>query len=155
MLESKPLTFLWKRNCLKWGEANIAVFRHHVPLHAILSTKWYFGNGAGPTHVNSSGAECRLRKWCMLRIDIVLKAIKFYSFPPPLSPDFYCVPLPPPPLQFYCFSSTTTTTTTATTFLLFFLLHHHHQEQNIQEQKVVKWFNWKGKRLPKCTKYFR
>ena len=74
-----------------------------------------------------------------LRIDIVLKAIKFYSFPPP--PHFYCVPPPPPP-QFYCFpppppppshfyffpSTTTTTkvslfnstTTTAPTFPLFF-----------------------------------
>ena len=48
----------------------------------------------------------------MLRIDIVLKAIKFNSFPPP-----------PPPPHFYCFPSTTTTTTT---FLLFSLHHHHH-----------------------------
>ena len=46
----------------------------------------------------------------MLRIDIVLKAIKFNSFPPP------------PPLS-NCFPSTTTT---ATTFLLFSLHHHHH-----------------------------
>ena len=75
---------------------------------------------------------------CMLRIDIVLKAIKFYSFPPP--PHFYCVPPPPPqfycfppppppPSHFYFFPSTTTTTkvslfnsttTTAPTFPLFF-----------------------------------
>ena len=48
----------------------------------------------------------------MLRIDIVLKAIKFNSFPPP----------PPLPPHFYCFPSTTTTTT----FLLFSLHHHHH-----------------------------
>ena len=73
-----------------------------------------------------------------LRIDIVLKAIKFYSFPPP--PHFYCVPPPPPqfycfppppppPSHFYFFPSTTTTTkvslfnsttTTAPTFPLFF-----------------------------------
>ena len=150
MLESKLLTFLWKRNCLKWGETNIAVFRHHVPLHAILYTKWFFANGTEPTHVNSSGAECIDWENCsMLRIDIVLKAIKFYSFPPPPPllppPHFYCFPPPPPPpLQFYCFppppppplpppphfhcfpSTTTfslfssTTTTTATTFPLFF-----------------------------------
>ena len=139
MLESKLLTFLWKRNCLKWGETNIAVFRHHVPLHAILYTKWFFANGTEPTHVNSSGAECIDWENCsMLRIDIVLKAIKFYSFPPP--PHFYCVPPPPPqfycfppppppPSHFYFFPSTTTTTkvslfnsttTTAPTFPLFF-----------------------------------
>ena len=60
----------------------------------------------------------------MLRIDIVLKAIKFYSFSPPPPPHFYCVPPPPPPSQFYsfpppppppshfyCFPSTTATTT--------------------------------------------
>ena len=55
----------------------------------------------------------------IMRIDIVLKAIKFNSFrpPPPLS---YCVPPPPPP-HFFCFPSTpTTATTTATTFPLFF-----------------------------------
>ena len=45
---------------------------------------------------------------CMLRIDIVLKAIKFYSFPqpPPASPPphFYRVSPPPTaPPQFYCF----------------------------------------------------
>ena len=42
MLEAKPLTFLSRHwNCLKWGETCIAVFRHHVPLHAILSTKGF------------------------------------------------------------------------------------------------------------------
>ena len=40
----------------------IAVFRHHMPLHIIFSTKRFFVNGTEPTHVNSSGAECRLRK---------------------------------------------------------------------------------------------
>ena len=76
-----------------------------------------------------------------LRIDIVLKAIKFYSFPPPPPLDFYCVPPPPPrpqfycfppppPPHFYCFPSTTTTTTT-TTFLLFSLHHHHHHRHHI------------------------
>ena len=65
----------------------------------------------------------------IMRIDIVLKAIKFNSFPPPPPPLSYCVPPPPPPPtpppHFYCFPSTSTTTT-ATTFLLFSLLHHHH-----------------------------
>ena len=56
----------------------------------------------------------------MLRIDIVLKAIKFNTFPP--RP-------PPPPPHFYCFPSTTTTTTT--TFLLFSLHHHHHHRHHI------------------------
>ena len=84
---------------------------------------------------------------CMLRIDIVLKAIKFYSFPPPPSPHFYYnVPPPPPPPKFYCFPPPPpphfhcfppsppppphfycfpSSTTTATTFLLF--SHHHHR----------------------------
>ena len=33
-----------------------------IYLHAILSTKRVFANGAEPTHANFSGAECRLRK---------------------------------------------------------------------------------------------
>ena len=49
-------------NCLKWGETSIAVFRHHVPLHIIFSTKGFFADRTEPTHVNSSGAKCRLRK---------------------------------------------------------------------------------------------
>ena len=42
----------------------------------------------------------------MLSIYIGLKAIKFYSFPPPLPPPphFYCFSPPPPP-HFYCFLS--------------------------------------------------
>ena len=65
---TKPLTrLLWRHctpwNCLKWGETSIAVFRHHVTLHPILSTKQIFANGKEPSHVNSSGAECRLSKW--------------------------------------------------------------------------------------------
>ena len=67
----------------------------------------------------------------MLRIDIGLKAIKFYSFPPPPqplpTPHFFGFPpppphfsrFPPPPPQFYCFPSTTTTTTT---YLLLYIL---------------------------------
>ena len=63
MFKAKPLTFILRhRNCLKWGETIIAVFIHRVPLNAILSTKRFFANGTEPTDVNSSGAECRLRK---------------------------------------------------------------------------------------------
>ena len=95
---------------------------------------------------------------CMLRIDIVLKAIKFYSFPPPPPPHFYCFPSttttttfllfslppppPPPPPHFYCFPTTTTTDTT--TFSLFsnhhhrhhisiVFLHHHHYHHHIYD----------------------
>ena len=64
----------------------------------------------------------------IMRIDIVLKAIQFNSFPPP-PPLSYCVPPPPPPPHFYCFPSTTTTT--ATTFLLFSLHHHHRHHISI------------------------
>ena len=77
----------------------------------------------------------------MLRIDIGLKAIKFYSFPPPPqplpTPHFFGFPpppphfysFPPPPTTFPLFFSTTTTTfllfsssttTTTTTFTIFF-----------------------------------
>ena len=38
------------------------MFRHHVPLHAILSTKRFVANGTERTHVKSSEAECRLKK---------------------------------------------------------------------------------------------
>ena len=93
MLEAKPLTFLWKYwNCLKWGETSIVVFRHHVPLHAILSTKWFFTNGTEPTQEQNVDWEKRR----MLLIYIGLKALKFYSFPPPpLPPHFHCFPPPP------------------------------------------------------------
>ena len=76
-----------------------------------------------------------------MRIDIVLKAIKFNSFPSTtttttttfllfslhhhhhhhrhhISIVFPPPPPPPPPPHFYCFPTTTTTTTTTTTFLL-------------------------------------
>ena len=49
----------------------------------------------------------------IMRIDIVLKAIQFNSFPPP-------------PSLSYCFPSTT-----ATTFLLFSLHHHHRHHISI------------------------
>ena len=157
MLEAKPLTLLWKHlNCLKWGETGIAVFRQHVPLHTIFSSKGFFADRAEPTHVNSSGAKCRLRKRQnfahLYRFSghkiLLLSSPKttttttttfllFYFAPPP--PHFYCFPPPPLPLHFCCFPSTTTTTTfivssttttTATTFLLF-SLHHHHQHISI------------------------
>ena len=80
---------------------------------------------------------------CMLRIDIVVKAIKLHSFlhhhhqisivflhhhcrhnsivlPPPPPPHYFCVPAPPPPQpspHFYCFPSIISTT--ATTFYCF------------------------------------
>ena len=105
MLEAKPLTFLWKYwNCLKWGETSIAMFRHHLPLHTILSTKGFFADRTEPTRVNSSGAECRLRK---------RKNVEhLYRF------SGHKIPM---------FSSTTTTTTA--TFLLFSLHHHHHHHR--------------------------
>ena len=71
-------------------------------LHAILSTKRFFANGTEPTHVNSSGAECRLRK----RQNVAL----LYRFAG----------------QKILLFSSSTTTTTATTFLLFSLHHHRH-----------------------------
>ena len=60
MLEAKPLTFLRKHwNCLNWGdhETSIAVFRHHVPLHTILSTKGFFADRTEPTHVMPTPQE--------------------------------------------------------------------------------------------------
>ena len=56
----RPTTFRYTR--LKWGETSIAVFRHHVSLHIIFSTEGFFADRTEPTHVNSSGAKCRLRK---------------------------------------------------------------------------------------------
>ena len=65
----------------------------------------------------------------IMRIDIVLKAINFNSFPPPPHISIVFPPPPPPPPQFHCFPSTTPTTTTATTILLF-SLHNHHRHHN-------------------------
>ena len=76
----------------------------------------------------------------IMRIDIVLKAIKFNSFPSTTTTattfllfslhhhhhhhiSIVFPPPPPPPPHFYCFPSTTATT--ATTFLLFSLHRHH------------------------------
>ena len=96
----------------------------------------------------------------IMRIDIVLKAIKLNSFPPPPPPTFLLCssitptttfllfslhhrrhhisavfpPRPPPPPQpphFYCFPSTTTTTITATTFLMFSFHHHHRHHSSV------------------------
>ena len=59
----KTADIFWRHwNCLKWGETSISLFRYHRPLRAILSTKQFFANGTEPSHVNSLGAECRLRK---------------------------------------------------------------------------------------------
>ena len=122
---------------LKWGETSLAVFRLHVPLHNIFSTKGFLANGTEPTHVNSSGAECRLRKrknvehlyrFSGHKIPLFSSstttatiAIVFPPLPPP-PPHFHCfLPPPPPPPHFHCFPSTTATT--ATTTLLLFSLH--------------------------------
>ena len=101
---------------LKWGETSSAVFRHHVPLHTIRSTKGFFADRTEPTHVNSSRAKCRLTKRQNVAHLYSFSGHKIYCFPPP----------PPPPLHFYCFPSTTATTfqlfsstTIITTFLLF------------------------------------
>ena len=85
------------------GETSIAVFRHHVPLHIIFSTKGFFADRTEPTRVNSSGAECRLRK----RRNVE----HLYRF------SGHKIPM---------FSSTTTTTS-----LLFSLHHHHHHHISI------------------------
>ena len=45
-----------------WKDARSETAQNHMPLHSILFTKRVFANGAEPTHVNFSGAECRLRK---------------------------------------------------------------------------------------------
>ena len=104
MLEAKPLTFLWKHwHCLKWGKTSLAVCRHQVPLHTIFSTKGFLANGTEPTHINSSGAECRLRKRKNVEHLHRISGHKIILFS----------------------SSTTSTTTATTTFLLFSLLHHH------------------------------
>ena len=108
------------------------MFRHHLPLHTILSTKGFFEDRTEPTRVNSSGAECRLRKRKNVEHLYRFSGHKFPMFsstttatfllfslhhhhhhisiafpPPPPSPShFYCFPPPPPPLQpqhFYCF----------------------------------------------------
>ena len=78
------------------------MFRHHLPLHTILSTKGFFADRTEPTRVNSSGAECRLRK----RRNVE----HLYRF------SGHKIPM---------FSSTTTTTS-----LLFSLHHHHHHHRH-------------------------
>ena len=104
ILEAKPLTFLWKYwKWLKSGETSIAVFRHHVPLHTILSTKRFFTDRTEQSHVNSSGAECRLRKRKNVEHLYRFTSIKFQCFLPP----------PPPPNS-----------------VLFSLHHHHHHRHH-------------------------
>ena len=113
MLEAKPLTFLWKHwKCLKWGETSLAVFRHHVPLHTIFSTKGFWQTDL--SQLTSTPREQNLdwERGRMLRIFIGFQVIKFHCF----------LPAAAPPPHFHCFPSTTTT---PTTFLLFSLHHHH------------------------------
>ena len=72
-----------------------------MPLHIIFSTKRFVANRTEPTHVNSTGAECRLRKGRMFCIYIGLASHDIPLLTPP--PQFYC--FPPPPPHFYCFHS--------------------------------------------------
>ena len=90
-------------------------------MHAVLSTKRFFANGREPTHVNSSRAECRLRK----RYNVA--NLNRFTPPPPPPPHFYCFP-PPFTTTFLLFPST------ITTFLFFppppppnfYHFYHHH-----------------------------
>ena len=79
------------------------MFRHHVPLHTILSTKRFFTDRTEQSHVNSSGAECRLRKRKNVEHLYRFTSIKFQCFLPP----------PPPPNS-----------------VLFSLHHHHHHRHH-------------------------
>ena len=90
--------------------------RHQVPLHTIFSTKGFLANGTEPTHINSSGAECRLRKRKYVEHLHRISGHKIILFSSSTTP-----PLPPPP-HFYCFPSSTTT---ATSLLISLHLHHH------------------------------
>ena len=143
MLEAKPLTFLWKHwHCLKWGKTSLAVCRHQVPLHTIFSTKGFLANGTEPTHINSSGAECRLRKRKYVEHLHRISGHKIILFSSSTTPPYrhhhisIVFPPPPPPPHLYWFPSTSTTTgtitfplfsstTSATTIFLLFSLHHH------------------------------
>ena len=88
-------------NCFKWGETSITLFRHHVPLHTIHSTKGFFADRTKPTHGNSLRAECRLKnRWNVEHL---------YRFSGH---------------KILLFSSSTTITTI---FPLFSLHHHHHR----------------------------
>ena len=116
----QSLTFLWKHwNCLKWGETSIAVFRHHVPLHIIFSTKAFFADTTEPTQEQNGDWEY-VR---MLRI-----YTGFHCFPS--SSSFLLLSLlliiisivfPPPPPHFYCFPSSSSSSSypSTTRFTLF------------------------------------
>ena len=86
MLQAKPLTFLWRRwDCLKWSETSISVFRHLDVILCMLSFLLHNFLQTGQNELMSSPQEQNgdWEKGRMLRIYIGLKAIKFYSFPPP------------------------------------------------------------------------
>ena len=114
--------------------------RHHVPLHTILSPKGFFADRTEPTHVNSSGAECRLRKrkivehlyrfsgHKILLFSSTTTTATFLLFSLHHHHNHISIVFSPPPPQphFYCFLSTNT----AATFLLF-SLHHHHNHISI------------------------
>ena len=94
-------------------------------LHTILSTKGFLADRTEPTHVNSSGAEFRLKNVAHLyRFSGHKIPLFFFHHHHRHISIVFPSPPPPPPPHFYCFPFTNTTTTT--TFLLFFLHHHHH-----------------------------
>ena len=90
MLEARTLTFLWKHwNCLKWGETNIAVFRHHVPLHNYYLFYWRIfrrQNRTNSCQLFMSKMETENKLECCAFIQV------FIVFPPP-PPHFYCFSL--------------------------------------------------------------
>ena len=67
---------------MKGAETSIGMFGNQVPLHIIFSTKRFVSEGTEPSHVNSTGAKCRLRKSMrkgrMSRIYIGLQAMIFH-----------------------------------------------------------------------------
>ena len=95
------------------------MFRHHVPLQTILSTKGFFANRTEPIHVNSSRAECRLRK----RENVA----HLYTFSGHKILLFSSTNTTTTTFPLFSFS---TTSATATTFLLFSLHHHHHHNKS-------------------------
>ena len=122
---------------MKSGETSIAVFRHHVPLHTILSTKRFFTDRTEQSHVNSSGAECRLRKRKNVEHLYRFSGHKILLFSLHHHHNHISIVFsPPPPPHFYCFPSTTTTT--ATTFLLFSLHHRYHISIVVETKTATK-----------------
>ena len=99
-----------------------------LPLHTVLSTKGFFADRTEPTHVNSSGAECRLRKRKNVEHLYRFSGHKILLFSLHHHHNHISIVFsPPPPPHFYCFLSTT-----ATTFLLSWKLKQ--QQKKISEE---------------------